>query len=55
MIHATGLNETRQFAQMLGLELKIMAVRSPASNGIAESFVKTTNRDYISIMPKPTG
>ncbi|EOK2455804.1 IS3 family transposase [Escherichia coli] len=46
-------NETRQFARMLGLEPKNTAVRSPESNGIAESFVKTIKRDYISIMPKP--
>ncbi|MDA6433587.1 IS3 family transposase, partial [Escherichia coli] len=48
-------NETRQFARMLGLELKNTAVRSPESNGIAESFVKTIKRDYISVMPKPDG
>ncbi|HBV9907844.1 IS3 family transposase [Klebsiella pneumoniae] len=48
-------NETRQFARMLGLEPKNTAVRSPDSNGIAESFVKTIKRDYISIMPKPDG
>ncbi|STT67199.1 IS2 transposase [Klebsiella pneumoniae subsp. rhinoscleromatis] len=42
-------NETRQFARMLGLEPKNTAVRSPESNGIAESFVKTIKRDYISI------
>ncbi|HHO3181415.1 IS3 family transposase [Escherichia coli] len=48
-------NETRQFAQMLGLEPKSTAVRSPESNGIAESFVKTIKRDYISVMPKPDG
>ncbi|HAJ3125967.1 TPA: IS3 family transposase [Escherichia coli] len=48
-------NETRQFARMLGLEPKNTAVRSPVSNGIAESFVKTIKRDYISIMPKPDG
>ncbi len=48
-------NETRQFARMLGLEAKNTAVRSPESNGIAESFVKTIKRDYISIMPKPDG
>ncbi|MBL3981976.1 transposase [Escherichia coli] len=47
--------ETRQFARMLGLEPKNTAVRSPESNGIAESFVKTIKRDYISIMPKPDG
>ncbi len=48
-------NETRQFAWMSGLEPKNTAVRSPESNGIAESFVKTIKRDYISIMPKPDG
>ncbi|HHI0115864.1 TPA: IS3 family transposase [Escherichia coli] len=48
-------NETRQFARMLGLEPKNTAVRSPESNGIAESFVKTIKRDYISITPKPDG
>ncbi|MBW6047797.1 hypothetical protein CGB81_19155 [Klebsiella pneumoniae] len=30
---------------MLGLEPKNTAVRSPESNGIAESFVKTIKRD----------
>ena len=55
MVHATGANETRQFARMLGLEPKNTAVRSPESNGIAESYVKTIKRDYISIMPKPDG
>jgi len=29
------------------------AVRRPESNGMAESFVKTMECDYISIMPKP--
>ncbi|EFK2595061.1 TPA: IS3 family transposase [Escherichia coli] len=48
-------NETRQFARMLGLEPKNTAVRSPESNGIAESFVKTIKRDYISVVPKPDG
>ncbi len=48
-------NETRQFARMLGLEPKNTAVRSPESNGIAESVVKTLQRDYISIMPKADG
>lgn len=46
-------HETRAFAQLLGLEPCTTAVRSPESNGIAESFVKTIKRDYISIMPKP--
>ena len=48
-------NETRQFARMLGLEPKNTAARSPEGNGIAESFVKTIKRNYISIMPKPDG
>lgn len=46
-------HETRAFARLLGLELCTTAVRSPESNGIAESFVKTIKRGYISIMPKP--
>ncbi len=49
------VNETRQFAWMLGVEPKNTAVLSPESNGIAESFVKTIKRDYISTMPKPDG
>ncbi|GAB5125217.1 hypothetical protein ECPV1252_45260 [Escherichia coli] len=40
---------------MLGVEPKNTAVLSPESNGIAESFVKTIKRDYISTMPKPDG
>lgn len=48
-------NETRQFAQMIGLEPKNTAVRSPESNGITESFMKTMKRDCISIMSKPDG
>lgn len=48
-------HQTRQFARMVGLEPKNTAVRSPESNGMAESFVKTMKRDYISIMPKPDG
>jgi putative transposase len=45
-------HETRAFARMLG-QARTTAVRSPESNGIAESFVKTIKRDYISVMPKP--
>lgn len=48
-------HQTHQFARMVGLEPKHTAVRSPESNGMAESFVKTMKRDYISIMPKPDG
>ncbi|BEN08976.1 hypothetical protein SMETH9_43020 [Serratia marcescens] len=46
-------HETRAFARMLGLEPCTTRGRSPESNGIAERFVKTIKRDYISIMPKP--
>ncbi|HGG4756902.1 TPA: IS3 family transposase [Salmonella enterica subsp. enterica serovar Ball] len=46
-------HETWAFARLLGLEPCTTAVRSPESNGIAESFVKTIKRDYINIMPKP--
>ena len=46
---------TRQFDRMVGLEPKHTRVRSPESNGVAESFVKTMKRNYISVMPKPDG
>ncbi|MBS0899634.1 transposase [Pantoea dispersa] len=42
-------HETRAFARMLSLE----ACTTRVSNGLAESFLKTITRDYISIMPKP--
>ena len=47
------LSTVPAFARLLGLEPCTTAVRSPESNGIAESFVMTIKRDYISIMPKP--
>lgn len=45
--------ETRVFSRQLNLEQRTTPVRSPQSNGMAESFVKTMKRDYISVMPKP--
>ncbi len=42
-------HDTRRFTRLLGLEPKRTAVRSPESNGMAESFVKTMKRDYISV------
>lgn len=45
-------HQTHRLARMAGLEPKHTAVRSLESNGMAESFVKTMKRDYISIMPK---
>ncbi|WP_424948675.1 IS3 family transposase [Chromobacterium haemolyticum] len=44
---------TRLFARQLGLEPVTTPVRSPQSNGMAESLVKTIKRDYVSQMTKP--
>lgn len=49
---AYRVHETHRFARLIGLEPKTTAVRSPESNGMAESFVKTMKRDYIRLMPK---
>jgi hypothetical protein len=45
--------ETLMFSRKIGLKPVTTPVRSPQSNGMAESFVKTIKRDYISWMPKP--
>ncbi|RRH78660.1 IS3 family transposase, partial [Variovorax beijingensis] len=42
--------ETRQIARQLGLSPVNTPVCSPQSNGIAESFVNTFKRDYVSRM-----
>lgn len=39
--------ETIEFALWLGLVARFTPVRSPESNGMAESFVKTFKRDYV--------
>lgn len=39
--------ETAKFASLLGLLQRFTPVRSPKSNGMAESFVKTFKRDYV--------
>jgi len=39
--------ETANTATALGLKLAFTPVRSPESNGISESFVKTLRRDYV--------
>ncbi|WP_420825802.1 IS3 family transposase [Pseudomonas typographi] len=44
---------TRLFARQIGLQPVTTPVRSPQSNGMAESFVKTIKRDYVAHMPKP--
>jgi len=43
--------ETRSFARTMGLEVCTTPYRSPESNGMAESFVKTFKRDYVQLHP----
>jgi putative transposase len=38
-------------ARDIGLEPRTTPVRSPQSNGMAEAFVKTIKRDYVSVSP----
>ncbi|WP_373369379.1 IS3 family transposase [Pseudomonas chlororaphis] len=45
--------QTRLFARQIGLQPVTTPVRSPQSNGMAESFMKTIKRDYVAHMPKP--
>lgn len=44
---------TRLFARQIGLQPLTTPVRSPQSNGLAESLVKTIKRDCVAHMPKP--
>lgn len=46
-------DETLTSSRKIGLKPVTTPVRSPQSNGMAESFVKTMKRDYVSWMPKP--
>jgi transposase InsO family protein len=39
--------ETVHFGRGLGLDIRTTPVRSPESNGMSESFVKTFKRDYV--------
>lgn len=41
-------HETRSFARLIGLEPRTTPYYSPESNGMAEAFVKTFKRDYVS-------
>jgi putative transposase len=45
--------ETIDFAIRLGLMPCFTPVRSPQSNGMAESFVKTFKRDYVYVHDRP--
>ena len=44
---------TRRFARDIGLEPLTTPVQSPQSNGMAEAFVRTFKRDYVSVNPVP--
>jgi len=46
-------HETIEFALSLGLMPRFTPVRSPESNGMAESFVKTFKRDYVRCNARP--
>lgn len=45
--------ESRHFARLIGLKPVNTPVGSPQSNGMAESFVKTFKRDYVSLAQRP--
>jgi putative transposase len=44
---------TKQFVNQLGITSCFTPVASPESNGVAEAFVKTFKRDYVSVKPVP--
>lgn len=46
---------TGLFARQIGLRLVTTPVRGPQSNGMAESFVKSINREYLVHLPKSDG
>lgn len=45
--------DTRSFARDIGFKPCRTPYRSPQSNGMAESFVKTFKRDYVRVNPTP--
>ena len=45
--------DTRSLLIDIGMEPCSTPVRSPQSNGMAEAFVKTFKRDYVSVNPLP--
>jgi transposase InsO family protein len=47
--------ETHALAHALGIRAVHTPVNSPQSNGMAESFVNTLKRDYVSTMDRSTG
>jgi transposase InsO family protein len=46
-------HETFSFAQTIGLVPCFTPVRSPQSNGMAKSFVKTFKHDYVYVHDRP--
>lgn len=45
--------DTKSLLMDIGMEPCTTPVRSPQSNGMAEAFVKTFKRDYVSVNPIP--
>ncbi len=45
--------DTASLLRDIGMEPCTTPVRSPQSNGMAEAFVKTFKRDYVSVNPPP--
>ena len=45
--------EARVFARQIGLKSCFTPVKSPQSNGMAEAFVNTLKRDYVSVSLLP--
>ncbi len=45
--------DTKSLLREIGMEPCSTPVRSPQSNGMAEAFVKTFKRDYVSVNPIP--
>ncbi|MGC0055728.1 IS3 family transposase (plasmid) [Brucella pituitosa] len=45
--------DTKSLLRDIGMEARTTPVRSPESNGMAEAFVKTFKRDYVSVNPTP--
>ena len=44
---------TKTLLRDIGMEPRSTPIRSPQSNGMAEAFVKTFKRDYVSVNPVP--
>jgi putative transposase len=42
-----GAGDARDFGEKLDLLIHTTPSHSPKSNGMAESFMKTSNRDYV--------